>query len=412
MIETSKTIDIESIRKDFPILHREINGKPLVYLDNGASAQKPQEVIEAIRRYYSSEHANIHRGVHTLSQEATVAYENARVKIAAYLNAQHNEEIIFTSGTTDAINLLAHTFGKRYLKEGDEVLITAMEHHSNIVPWQMVCEDTGAKLRVAPINEAGELMVEDFESMLNTRTKLVSIVHVSNSLGTINPVKELTSICHKKGIPVLLDGAQAVPHQKIDVQDLECDFYTFSMHKLFGPTGVGILYGKKAMLDELPPYKGGGDMIKTVTFEKTTYNELPHRMEAGTPNIAGGIASGVAIDYLNKLDWDQINTHEQELLEYATNALKSIEGLRIIGEASEKASVISFVIEGIHHYDLGVILDKMGVAVRTGHHCTQPLMDFYKIEGTVRISFAFYNTKAEVDICLMAIERAIKMLEG
>jgi len=412
MIEITNALDLAEIRKDFPILQREVNGKPLVYFDNGASSQKPQCVVDALSQYYLHEHANIHRGVHTLSQEATVAYEDARVKIANYINAEHNEEVIFTSGTTDAINLVAQTFGKRYLKENDEVLITAMEHHSNIVPWQMICEENGAKLQVAPINENGELIVREFQKLLNERTKLVAIVHVSNTLGTVNPVKELTAICHEKGIPVLLDGAQAVPHQQIDVQDLNCDFYTFSMHKLFGPTGVGILYGKKALLNDMPPYKGGGDMIKTVTFEKTTYNELPHKMEAGTPNIAGGIASGAAIEYLNRLDWDAIDDHEQRLLIYATKALTKIEGLRIIGNASKKASVISFIIEGVHHYDLGVILDKLGIAVRTGHHCTQPLMDIYNIEGTVRISFAFYNTKSEVDICLKAIERAVKMLKG
>ena len=412
MIEITNALDLAEIRKDFPILQREVNGKPLVYFDNGASSQKPQCVVDALSQYYLHEHANIHRGVHTLSQEATVAYEDARVKIANYINAEHNEEVIFTSGTTDAINLVAQTFGKRYLKENDEVLITAMEHHSNIVPWQMICEENGAKLQVAPINENGELIVREFQKLLNERTKLVAIVHVSNTLGTVNPVKELTAICHEKGIPVLLDGAQAVPHQQIDVQDLNCDFYTFSLHKLFGPTGVGILYGKKALLNDMPPYKGGGDMIKTVTFEKTTYNELPHKMEAGTPNIAGGIASGAAIEYLNRLDWDAIDDHEQRLLIYATKALTKIEGLRIIGNASKKASVISFIIEGVHHYDLGVILDKLGIAVRTGHHCTQPLMDIYNIEGTVRISFAFYNTKSEVDICLKAIERAVKMLKG
>lgn len=411
MIETGNALNVKKIRGDFPILQREVNGKPLIYFDNGASAQKPRAVIDSIAKYYSHEHANIHRGVHTLSQEATVAYEDARAKMATYLNANHNEEVIFTSGTTDAINLVAQTFGRKYFREGDEILITAMEHHSNIVPWQMICEETGAVLKVAPIHEDGALIMEAYEDLLSEKTKLVSVVHVSNTLGTVNPIKKIIDSAHAKSIPVLVDGAQAVPHQKIDVQELNCDFYTFSMHKLFGPTGVGILYGRKELLEDLPPYKGGGDMIKTVSFEKTTYNELPHKMEAGTPNIAGGIATGATVDYLNQFNWEDIAAHEQTLLHYATDELNKIEGVKIIGQAQDKASVISFVVEGIHHYDLGVILDKLGIAVRTGHHCTQPLMNFYHIEGTVRISFAFYNTIEEIDTCIVALKKAIQMLK-
>lgn len=405
------TFDVNKLREDFPILSREVNGKPLIYFDNGATAQKPQAVIDAVSRYYSNENSNIHRGVHTLSQEATSSYEEARRKIQRYIGAQHSEEVLFTKGTTDGINLLSNAFGKHFLKAGDEVIISAMEHHSNIVPWQMICEEKNAKLRIIPINDQGELIMEEFEQMLNSKPKLLSIVHISNTLGTINPVKEMIDLAHKHHVPVLVDGAQAVPHQKIDVTALDCDFYTFSMHKMFGPTGVGILYGKKEWLDQLPPYQGGGDMIKTVSFEKTTYNELPHKFEAGTPNIAGGIASGVAIDYLNQMDWEAVRAHEKDLLNYATEKLEAIEGLRFIGEAQMKASVISFVVEGTHAYDIGVIMDKMGVAVRTGHHCTQPLMDRFGILGTVRASFAFYNTKTEIDAFIEALNRAIKMLK-
>ena len=404
------TFDVNQIRKDFPILQREINGKPLVYLDNGATAQKPKAMIESLEQYYSHQNANIHRGVHTLSQEATAAYEEVRLKMQSYLNAKHAEEIIFTSGTTDGINLIAQSFGQLNLKEGDEVLISAMEHHSNIVPWQMICEQKGAHLKVIPIHDNGEIIFEEFEKLLTDRTKLLSIVHISNTLGTINPVKRMIDGAHKKGIPVLIDGAQAVPHMKIDVQELDADFYVFSMHKLFGPTGVGILYGKKEILESLPPYRGGGDMIKTVTFEKTTYNDLPYKFEAGTPNIADGIACGATLDYLNQLDWESIHEYESDLLHYVTEKLSSIDGLRIIGEAEQKASVISFVIDGIHSYDLGVLIDKMGIAVRTGHHCTQPLMERFGVSGTVRASFAFYNTKEEVDLLINAIERAKAML--
>lgn len=404
------SFNVEEIRKDFPILDRQVNGKPLVYFDNGATAQKPKVVIDAIVNYYSQENSNIHRGVHTLSQEATTAFEETREKMRAYLNAEHKEEIIFTKGTTDGINLLASSFGRHRIHEGDEVVITTMEHHSNIVPWQMICDERGATLKVAPINDAGELIMDEFAALLTDKTKLVATVHVSNSLGTINPIKKIIELAHQKSIPVLVDGAQAVPHQKVDVRDLDADFYVFSMHKLFGPTGIGFLYGKKELLESIPPYQGGGDMIKTVSFEKTTYNELPHKFEAGTPNISAGIATSAALDYINRLDWDGIHQHEEDLLNYATQRLKEIEGLRIIGEAQHKASVISFVVEGIHAYDIGVIVDKMGIAVRTGHHCTQPLMNRFDILGTVRASFAFYNTKEEVDAFIEALQRAVNML--
>ena len=403
--------NVEEIRKDFPILSRKVNGKPLVYFDNGATSQKPDVVADAISLYYKHENSNIHRGVHTLSQEATTAYEQVREKMQQYLSAEHKEEIIFTKGTTDGINLIASSFGKHHLKEGDEVIISAMEHHSNIVPWQMICEEKGASLKVIPINDQGEINLEAYKGLLSSRTKMVSIVHISNTLGTINPVKEMTALAQEKGAVVLIDGAQSVPHKPINVQEIGAEFYVFSMHKLFGPTGVGVLYGKKEWLDALPPYQGGGDMIKTVTFERTTYNELPHKFEAGTPNIAGGIATGAALDYLNQLDWEGIQLHEQSLLDYGTEKLKQIEGLRIIGEAAQKASVISFVVDGIHAYDLGVIMDKMGVAVRTGHHCTQPLMNRFGILGTARASFAFYNTKEEIDQFMEALHRAIKMLK-
>lgn len=408
--EVTHRFKVNEVRKDFPILHREVNGKPLVYLDNGATAQKPQSVIDSLLRYYAHENANIHRGVHTLSQEATSAYEEVRLAMRDFLNAEHAEEIIFTKGTTDGINLVASSFGRANLQAGDEVLITAMEHHSNIVPWQMICEEKGAKLKVAPINDQGELVLDEFYSLITEKTKLVALIHISNTLGTINPVKEIAQKAHEKGALVLVDGAQAAPHMKVDVRDLDADFYVFGMHKVFGPTGIGVLYGKKDILESIPPYQGGGDMIKTVTFEKTTYNELPHKFEAGTPNIADGIATKAALDYLQQFSWEEIHQHEMELLNFATEKLKAIEGLRIVGEAEDKASVISFVIDGVHSYDLGVLMDKMGVAVRTGHHCTQPLMQRFGISGTVRASFAFYNTKEEVDILFNAIERAKSML--
>lgn len=401
---------IEEIRADFPILKQQVNGKPLVYLDNGATAQKPVQVLDAITDYYSNYNSNIHRGVHELSQVATEKYEEAREKVRGFINAAHSEEVIFTSGTTESINLVAQTFSGAFLNEGDEVIISAMEHHSNIVPWQMACERKGAKLKVIPFNESGELILEEYDKLLSSKTKIVAITHVSNTLGTINPVKEIVAKAHKYNVPVLLDGAQSVPHLKIDVQDLDCEFYAFSGHKMFGPTGVGILYGKKEWLEKLPPYKGGGDMIKEVTFEKTTYNTLPHKMEAGTPNIVGGIALGVAIDYMNKVGIEFIQNQEDELLAYATERVKEIEGLKIIGTAAKKAGVLSFVVEGTHPFDLGTILDQQGIAVRTGHHCTQPIMDYYTIPGTARASFAFYNTKQEVDVFIEALKRAVRML--
>jgi cysteine desulfurase/selenocysteine lyase len=403
--------DVERIRKDFPLLERKVNGKQLVYFDNGATSQKPLAVIEAIDHYYRQQNSNIHRGVHTLSQEATQAFEDAREAVRAHINAAHSREVIITRGTTESINLVADCFGRKFVNEGDEIIITAMEHHSNIVPWQMMCEARKAKLRVIPFNDAGELMMEEYDKLLNKRTKLVAAVHVSNSLGTINPVKDIIEKAHKLNVPVLLDGAQAVPHMQVDVQELDVDFYCFSAHKMFGPTGIGILYGKEKWLNEMPPYQGGGEMIKTVTLEKTTYNELPFKFEAGTPHIEGGIALKAAIDYINSIGLFNIAKYEEELLEYATKALSNIEGLRIVGTAQHKASVISFIIEGVHPYDLGTILDKLGIAVRTGHHCTQPIMDRFCIPGTARASFAFYNTKQEVDVLVEGVKKAIQMLK-
>lgn len=403
-------INLQKIRADFPILNREINGKPLVYFDNGATAQKPQQVIDVINKYYQLENANIHRGIHTLSQEATDAYEKARVTVQQFINAKHEHEIIFTSGTTHSINLIASSFAKKHLKAGDEIIITTMEHHSNIVPWQMVCEETGAILKVVPINDRGEFLFDEYEKILSDKTKMVAVTHVSNTLGTINPVKEIIAKAKEFGAFTLIDGAQAVPHKKVDVQDLDCDFYAFSAHKMFGPTGVGILYGKEVILNELPPYQGGGDMIKTVTFEKTTYNELPHKFEAGTPNIVGGIALAAAINYMNSIGIENIAVHEEELLNYATEKIKEIDGIRIIGEAKSKASVLSFLVDGTHPTDIGMILDKLGIAIRTGHHCTEPLMNRFEIPGTARASFAFYNTKQEIDIFIEALKRAVNML--
>lgn len=405
-----KQFDLAAIRADFPILGRSVNGNPLVYFDNGATAQKPQCMIDALEHYYQFENSNIHRGVHTLSQEATSHYEEVREQMQAFLGAREKEEIIFTSGTTHGINLLAHSYGDAFIQEGDEILISAMEHHSNIVPWQMLCQRKKAKLKVAPINDAGEIILEEYEKLLSPKTKLVAIVHISNTLGTINPIKKMIDLAHAQGAHFMVDGAQSAPHQKIDVMDLNCDFFVFSMHKVFGPTGMGVLYGKRELLDKMPPYQGGGDMIKTVRFEETTYNDLPHKFEAGTPNIADGIATAAVLDYIKQLDWEEISKHESELLAYATEKIQEINGLRIIGQASHKASVISFVHESIHPYDLGVILDKMGIAVRTGHHCTQPLMERFGIPGTVRASFAFYNSKDEVDLFITALKKAINML--
>jgi len=403
------SFDVQKIRSDFPILQRKVNGYPLVYLDNAATSQKPQQVIDSIVDYYSNYNANIHRGVHTLSQEATDAYETARQKIQKHFNAKKPCEIIFTSGTTHGINLVASGFSE-ILKEKDEIIVSTMEHHSNIVPWQMLCEKTGAVLKVIPMNEEGKLILSEFDKILSTSTKLVFVNHVSNALGTMNPIKEIINKAHNKGAAVLVDGAQACSHLIPDFQELDVDFYVTSAHKMCGPTGIGILYGKEKWLNKLPPYQGGGEMIKEVTFEKTTYADLPHKFEAGTPNIAGGIAYGVAIDYLNSVGFEAIQSYENELLVYATKKLLEIDGLKIYGSASDKTSVISFNIEGIHPYDIGAIVDKLGIAVRTGHHCAQPIMDFYNIPGTVRASFAFYNTKKEIDKLIEAVKKAKMML--
>ena len=403
--------DIEKIRKDFPILSRKIHGEALVYLDNAATSQKPQFVIDIINKYYTHDNSNIHRGVHYLSQNATEAFESSRERIKEFINAPQAKQVLFTKGTTDAINLVANAYGRKFVGKGDEIIISTMEHHSNIVPWQMLCDEKEAILHIIPINDKGEIIFEAFEKLLSEKTKLVSIVHISNALGTINPVKEIIKKAHAFNVPVLIDGAQAVQHMKVDMQELDCDFYAFSGHKVFGPTGIGILYGKEELLNKMTPYQGGGDMIKTVTFEKTTYNELPHKFEAGTPNIEGGIALGAAVDYINSIGIENITTYEKELLEYATEKLSAIEGLKIIGTAEEKASVISFIIDGVHHYDIGVILDQLGIAVRTGHHCTQPLMERFNIQGTIRASFALYNTKEEVDVLVKGIEKSIQMLK-
>ncbi len=402
-------LNIQKIRTDFPILTQKVNGKSLIYFDNGATSQKPQVVIDAISKYYEEINANIHRGVHTLSQLATDAYEVSRAKMQAHINAKNAYEVIFTSGTTHSINIVANGFAS-ILKSDDEVLISAMEHHSNIVPWQMLCERTGATLKVIPMNEKGELILSEFDKLVAKNTKIVALNHISNALGTLNPVKYIIEKAHQVGAAVLIDGAQAVPHLKPNMQELDCDFYVFSGHKICGPTGVGILYGKEAWLNKLPPYMGGGEMIKEVTFAKTTYADLPHKFEAGTPNIADGIVLGTAIDYMNSIGFDAIAKHEHELLEYGTLKLLEIDGLKIFGEAQEKTSVISFNLDGIHPYDIGTILDKMGIAVRTGHHCAQPIMDFFEIPGTVRASFAFYNTIEEIDIFVEAIKKAKMML--
>lgn len=403
--------DLQAIRADFPILSRMLNGKPLVYFDNGATSQKPKQVTDVLEHYYNYQNANIHRGVHTLSQEITVLYEKARETIQRHLNAEFPQEIIFTRGTTESINLVAASYGKRFVSKGDEILISAMEHHSNILPWQQLCEEKGAVLKVIPINDAGELLMDEYEKLLNEKTKIVAIAHISNTLGTVNPVKEIVALAHAKNIPVLVDGAQAVPHTAVDVRDLDADFYAFSGHKLFGPTGVGILYGKEKWLNEMPPYQTGGGTIKTVTFEKTEYAGIPLKFEAGTPHIEGGIGLAAAIDYVNAIGLGHIAAHEQELLSYATQALEKTEGVQLIGTARNKASVISFVVKGLHPFDVGTILDQLGIAVRTGHHCTQPLMDFYCVPGTLRVSLAFYNTKEETDLFIAALHKAIAMLK-
>ena len=401
---------IRGCRHHFPLLRQRVNGKPLVYFDNAATSQKPQVVIDTLMRYYEEENSNIHRGVHYLSERATQAYEAARVKVQHFLNAAHHREIIFVRGTTEGINLVSSTYGPMKVGPGDEILISTMEHHSNIVPWQILCEKTGGVLRVIPINDAGEIILGEYEKLLTPRTKIVALTHVSNALGTINPVRKMIDLAHAQGIPVLIDGAQAVPHMKVDVRELDADFYTFSAHKMFGPTGVGILYGKTKLLDAMPPYQGGGDMIKSVTFEKTTYNDLPYKFEAGTPSIAGGIGLGAAIDYMNELDMAGVAAFEQELLSYATRLVGEIPGLRIIGTAREKAGVLSFVIEGIHPHDIGTILDDEGIAIRTGHHCAQPVMQRFGVPATARASFAFYNTKEEIDVFIGALRKVIEVL--
>ncbi len=403
------TFSIEKIREDFPILKEKIRNKPLVYLDNAATCQKPQAVIDSISHLYTHEYANVHRGVHTLSVKATDRYEGAREKVKNFINAQSTKEIIFVKGTTEAINLIAQTFGKANIKAGDEIIITAMEHHSNIVPWQMLCEETGAVLKVAPINLQGELIFAEFEKLISDKTKLVAVVHMSNALGTINPVEKIIAAAKVKNIPVLLDGAQAIPHMSVDVQALDCDFYAFSGHKLYAPAGIGVLYGKQALLEAMPPYQGGGDMIRKVTFEETEYNGLPYKFEAGTPSIADVVGLGAAIDYLTEIGMDNIANYEAELLQYATAKAKTIKGLRIVGEAREKGAILSFVLDKIHPHDIGTMLDSLGVAIRAGHHCAMPVMDFFEVPATARASFAVYNTKEEIDILMNGIEQLIEV---
>ncbi|MEP6845056.1 MAG: cysteine desulfurase [Panacibacter sp.] len=406
----TEILDVKKIRKDFPILDTKVNGRQLVYFDNAASTQKPWQVIKSIEHYYTNLNSNVHRGVHHLSQKATDAFEASRKKVAAFINAEHDYEVIFTRGTTESINLVAHSYGKYFVNAGDTIIISSLEHHSNIVPWQMLCEERKAQLRVIPINEKGELLMDAFKDMLDETVKLIAVNYVSNSLGTINPVREIIELAHNKNIPVLLDAAQAVQHMPVDVQELDVDFLAFSGHKIYGPTGIGVLYGKEKWLNKMPPYQGGGEMIKTVAFEKTIYNELPFKFEAGTPHIEGVICLGAAIDYVNEIGLDKIEQYEHELLEYATEKLAAIEGIRFIGTADNKASVVSFILENIHPYDVGVILDQLGIAVRTGHHCTQPLMDIFCIPGTVRASFAFYNTIDEIDALVAGVKKAASML--
>ena len=407
----NSAISILDFRKDFPILSKQVNGKPLIYFDSGATAQKPKQVINAITNYYSQQNANIHRGVHTLSQEITTAYENARITVQKHINAKYSHEIIFTNGTTESINLVASTFGKIFINAGDEIIVSEMEHHSNILPWQQLCEEKKAILKVIPINDKGELFLDEYKQLLSPKTRLIAITHVSNTLGTVNPLKEIISLAHTKNIPVLVDGAQAIPHMNVDVQDLDADFYCFSGHKVYAPTGVGILYGKERWLRKLPNYQVGGGTIKTVSFTKTEYADIPLRFEAGTPHIEGGIGLASAIDYINAIGLGNISSYEHELTQYATEKLLAIDGLKIIGNSINKASVISFVLDGIHPYDIGVILDQLGIAVRTGHHCTQPLMDKYKIPGTIRASLAFYNTKEEIDALVKGVIKAKQMLK-
>jgi cysteine desulfurase/selenocysteine lyase len=405
----AKRFDVDRIREDFPILKQRVHGRPLVYLDSAATSQKPQAVIDAIANYYAAQNANVHRGVHYLSQLATREYEDARVRIQRFINAAETHEIIYTRGTTEGVNLVAQSYGRKFVHEGDEIIISAMEHHSNIVPWQMLCEAQRAKLRVIPINDDGELMIEEFARMLGRRVKMVAVAHISNALGTINPVKRIIELAHSQDIPVLLDGAQAAPHLKVDVRDLDCDFYAFSGHKMLGPTGIGVLYGKSHWLEAMPPVMGGGDMIASVTFEKTTYNTLPYKFEAGTPNIEGAVGLGAAVNYLNGVGLDRIADYEHELLDYATEVIGAISGVKIIGTAREKASVLSFTVEGIHPHDIGTILDQEGIAVRAGHHCAQPVMKRFDVPATARASLAFYNTKGEIDALAAGIQKAIEV---
>jgi len=399
----------DKIREDFPVLSQTVNGKPLVYLDNAASSQVPQSVIDRTSKYLAEEHSNVHRGVHYLSQHATTAYEAAREKVKRFINAPDVNECIFVRGTTEGINLVAHSYGKRFISEGDEILVSQMEHHSNIIPWQMCAEERGARIRVIPINERGELIIDEYENLLNERTKIVAVAHVSNSLGTVNPIKEMVATAHKFGVPVCVDAAQSVPHFSVDVQDLDADFYVFSGHKMFGPTGSGVVYGKRKWLDEMPPYQTGGGMIRSVSFEKTTFAPIPEKFEAGTPAIAAGIGLGAAIDYINSIDFEAAAAYEHELLEYATARLADIPGVTIVGTARNKASVLSFTIEGVHPHDIGTILDQQGIAVRAGHHCAQPVMQFFDVPATARASFAFYNTREEVDKLADAVQKVIEV---
>jgi cysteine desulfurase/selenocysteine lyase len=408
---TEKKFDVYEVRKDFPILEKTVNGNPLVYIDNAATTQKPKAVIESHVDFYLHHNANIHRGAHQLGTESTEAYDEAREKVRRFINAPESREIIFTRGATESINLVTSTYGRRFIGEGDEIIISTMEHHANIVPWQILCGEKNSVLRIIPITDSGEIIMDEYVKLLNDKTKFVSVAHVSNTLGTINPVKEIIRLAHERNIPVLIDGAQAVPHMKIDIQDIGCDFYAFSGHKMFGPTGIGVLYGKAELLEAMPPYQGGGDMISHVSFEKTTYNEIPTKFEAGTPNIAGAIGLGISIDYLNNLDFKLLEEHEKDLMNYATDKLKNIPGIRFIGTAKNKASVVSFVIEGLNSLDIGIMLDTMGIAVRTGQHCTEPLMSRYGITGTVRASFALYNTKEEVDLFVAGLKKVIGILK-
>jgi cysteine desulfurase/selenocysteine lyase len=408
-IVSTEAYDVEAIRKQFPILKEQIRGKKLVYLDNAATCHKPQVVIDAVSDFYSHDYSNVHRGVHTLSERATKKFEGARKKVQKFINAESSDEIVFVRGTTEAINLVAQTFGKANIREGDEILITAMEHHSNIVPWQMLCKENGAILKVAPINKKGELIFDQFEALISDRTKLVSVVHMSNALGTVNPVKKIIDLAHAKNIPVMLDGAQAIPHLAVDVQSLDCDFYAFSGHKLYAPSGIGALYVKREILEEMPPWQGGGDMIRTVTFEKSEYNTIPYRFEAGTPNIVDTVTLGTALDFVNEIGIEAIAKHEQALLEYATEKALKIEGMRLIGTAEDKGAILSFVLDKVHPHDIGTMLDHCGIAVRAGHHCAMPVMDFFEVPATARASFAMYNTFEEIDILMGGIENLIEV---